>query len=184
MIEDDHLLHGIQRRNPTMQVHSRIPRVIYHQLVATGQLKPKTHPVPNDISKSNPATNSTNAGPSHGQNPNTMNLNNADECRAMLEKLKKDIQGHFMNFHTQREYIQSFQADASKAQMPPHLMKDFQIRMQGHYQQMQMHFQKLQQMNAISEEVTRKLKSFEEMKQPSNVRLNGSLVNGQTLTVD
>eukprot|EP00111_Clytia_hemisphaerica_P009502 TCONS_00027865-protein len=183
MIDDDHILHGIQRRNPTMQVHSRIPRIIYRQLVTTGQLKPKTHPIPSDIPKYNPAINPANPGPSQDQKASTMNLNTADECRAMLERLKKDIQGHFMNFHTQREYIQSFQSDASKSQMPPHLMKDFQIRMQGHYQQMQMHFQKLQQLNTISEEVNRKLKSLEETKQPSSVRLNGSSVNCQPVIV-
>ena len=183
-----------------MQVHSRIPRVIYQQLVATGQLKPKTHPTPSTPKLSK----QINQQPSTPQMPtsempllstpvpgalpnsgNSLNLKNADECRATLEKMKQEIQTHFMNFHAQRQYIQSIQAEASKKQLPANMMKDVEIRVQGHYQQMQFHFQKLQQLNVISEEVNQKLKSFEEpgFKHHPAGTPNKRVKNGQEITV-
>ena len=181
-LRDDIILHGIQRRKVPMQVHSRIPQVVYQQLVATGQLKPKTHhPMPSTPKPPSKQVNPNQQLPPQQQpgipqpiptNPsvpgslpavvgNNLNLKNADECRAALEKMKQDIQSHFMNFHAQRQFIQSIQAEAAKKQMPPNMMKDVEIRVQSHYQQMQFHFQKLQQLNVVSEEVNQKLKSFE-----------------------
>ena len=213
-LKDDIVLHGIQRRKAPIQVHSRIPRNIYYQLVATGQLKPKTHHVnvnspiqqgPN-ASTSNQAMNSQphpTTSPMVQQKPQSSvptsppparhpemvaivnghdKLTNSMECRTMLEKLKQEIQTHFMNFHAQRQYIHTIQTEMSQKQHTEDVMKDVQLRIQDHYQKMQMHFQKLQQLNTLSEEINLKLKSFESAN--SNANTPGrSIPNGQPLTV-
>ena len=114
-----------------------------------------------DVYKRQVPGNSSVPGPLPAAVGNNLNLKSADECKVALEKMKQDIQSHFMNFHAQRQFIQSIQVEAAKKQMPPNMMKDVEIRVQSHYQQMQFHFQKLQQLNVISEEVNQKLKSFD-----------------------
>jgi hypothetical protein len=107
-------------------------------------------------------------------------LTNSMECRNMIEKLKQEIQSHFMNFHAQRQYIHAIQTEISQKQQTEDVMKDFQLRTHDHYHKMQMHFQKLQQLNALSEEINLKLKKFED----SNTNTVGqSIPNGQPLTV-
>ena len=133
--------------------------------------------------------NSSVPGPLPAVVGNNLNLKSADECKVALEKMKQDIQSHFMNFHAQRQFIQSIQVEAAKKQMPPNMMKDVEIRVQSHYQQMQFHFQKLQQLNVISEEVNQKLKSFDGetagglKPHPTTPTPNKRVKHGQEITV-
>ena len=85
-------------------------------------------------------------------------------CQELVEKLKIETEGHFMQFHLHRQHLQALQMQIHQLMqttnvenVPAMLIKDVQIRAQTHQQQMQMHYQKLLQLTALTEQVQKKM---------------------------
>ncbi|XP_047122990.1 uncharacterized protein LOC100198293 isoform X2 [Hydra vulgaris] len=82
----------------------------------------------------------------------------------VIEKLKIESEGHFMQFHLHRQHLQALQVQihqlmqtADVEHVPATVIKDIQIRAQNHQQQMQNHYQKLLQLTNLTEQVHSKM---------------------------
>lgn len=89
------------------------------------------------------------------------------ECQEVVEKLKVEIHGHFVQFHAHRQQIQVVQMQVQHLMqqsqvenLPSHVVKDIQARVQTHHQQMGIHYQRLQELNVLSEQVQNKMQSY------------------------
>ena len=97
-------------------------------------------------------------------------LNSASECQEVIDTLKAEMQGHFMQFHMHRQHIQVIQIQIQQLMqqtqvdnLPADVIKDIQMRVQTHHQEMQSHYLKLQKLTSLSENVQIKLQQHKSM---------------------
>lgn len=90
-------------------------------------------------------------------------LSSAPECEELIEKLKAEMQQHFTQFHIHRQQMQTIQMQIQQLvqqtqtdNLPQNIVKNIQLRLQSHHVQMQAHYQRIQQLNALSEQVQSK----------------------------
>ncbi|XP_065670216.1 uncharacterized protein LOC100198293 isoform X8 [Hydra vulgaris] len=91
-------------------------------------------------------------------------LKTGEGYHEVIEKLKIESEGHFMQFHLHRQHLQALQVQihqlmqtADVEHVPATVIKDIQIRAQTHQQQMQNHYQKLLQLTNLTEQVHNKM---------------------------
>lgn len=97
------------------------------------------------------------------------NLDPLTQCQNLTERIQKEMQQHFVQFHVHQQSIQAIQAQLQQlvlqnqqSNLPQNIMEDIHTRVRSHHAQMQAHYQKLQQLQILLQQV--KLRVAQEQK--------------------
>ena len=102
------------------------------------------------------------------------NLDPLTQCQNLTERIQKEMQQHFVQFHMHQQSIQAIQAQLQQlvlqnqqAKLPQNVMDDINTRVRSHHAQMQAHYQKLQQLQLLLQQVKIRLTQEQKLKDPT-----------------
>ena len=99
------------------------------------------------------------------------NLEPLAQCQNLTDRIQKEMQQHFVQFHVHQQSIQAIQAQLqqvviqnSQSKLPQNIMEDIHNRVRNHHAQMQAHYQKLQQLQILLQQVKIRLVQEQKLK--------------------
>jgi len=88
------------------------------------------------------------------------NLDPLTQCQNLTERIQKEMQQHFVQFHVHQQNIQAIQAQLQQllaqnqqSKLPQNIMDGIHTRVRNHHAQMQIHYSKLQQLQILLQQV-------------------------------
>ena len=86
------------------------------------------------------------------------------QCQHLADKIQKEMQQNFLQFHVHQQSIQAIQNQLQQvvlqnqqSKLPQNVMDDIHTRVRNHHTQMQVHYQKLQQLQLLLQQVQLRL---------------------------
>ena len=115
------------------------------------------------------------------------NLDPLTQCQNLTERIQKEMQQHFVQFHIHQQNIQAIQAQLQQLvlqnqqpKLPQNAMEDIQTRVRSHHTQMQTHYAKLQQLQILLQQVKVRI-AQEQKEQPVTPQDSAAGANDQVL---
>lgn len=109
------------------------------------------------------------------------NLDPLTQCQNLTERIQKEMQQHFVQFHVHQQSIQAIQAQLQQlvlqnqqSKLPQNIMEDIHTRVRSHHAQMQAHYQKLQQLQILLQQVKIRLSQEQKLKEQTEVSQNSA----------
>ena len=100
------------------------------------------------------------------------NLDPLTQCQNLTERIQKEMQQHFVQFHVHQQSIQAIQAQLQQLvlqnqqpKLPQNVMEDIHSRVRSHHAQMQAHYQKLQQLQILLQQVKIRVAQEQKLKE-------------------
>ena len=88
------------------------------------------------------------------------NLDPLTQCQNLTERIQKEMQQHFVQFHLHQQSIQAIQTQLQQLvlqnqqpKLPQNVMEDIHTRVRNHHAQMQTNYSKLQQLQILLQQV-------------------------------
>ena len=98
------------------------------------------------------------------------------QCQNLTERIQKEMQQHFVQFHVHQQHIQAIQAQLQQllaqnqqSKLPQNIMDGIHTRVRNHHAQMQIHYSKLQQLQILLQQVKIRIAQEQNAKEQSVV---------------